>query len=485
MPNITEGARLLIQAHSLRDVKPNKCNYVDIECVLRHFRSHLPHKLAPAPLALLPDALDIDLCFNTSLRPYQRRVVCDVCDGNVLKPSLIVMPCGSGKTLTALAILATAKKRALIVTNYKIVAAQWKRELLHHFTAQGHVQCVSDSDFETNIGAYVTIITYDTLACISSTHSRRVVQDLLTQHYGVIILDEAHKSVAVNYFCMLTRLTGTFIALTATPVREDAELRSLKQLTTFETAVQTTELIQSGFLAKIVCKTLIVPIDPRLLDDTFTSHQATVAAILNPEKVRLMIQLIQEAPDNDKIMVFCDDIHSLHYICDHARTNFGDYVIGPIYMKCSQAEREAQIARFVQPTEKTIIFASRTGDEGIDIPCASKLIQVCTSWGSRRQHAQRVGRIQRPSQDRREQCEAITIVSQGTREVKYAKKRDEYLEELKYDVEEIHMSDMPTTTDDDIQRIRQEVQKVMPKLKSTSKRTQAVSNFAKLKRRLS
>ena len=109
-------------------------------------------------------------------------------------------------------------------------------------------------------------------------------------------------------------------------------------------------------------------------------------------------------------------------------------VIGPICMKTTTDMREKFVAKFLQEDNiGKILMISRTGDEGIDIPSATKMVQICTPWGSRRQHAQRIGRVQRPKEVN-EVCEAISIISNDTHEVEFSKKRDEYLREMNYDV---------------------------------------------------
>ena len=137
--------------------------------------------------------------------------------------------------------------------------------------------------------------------------------------------------------------------------------------------------------------------------------------------------------EKHRILIFCDDIWSMNYVHSQLKSEF--MIIGIINMSTSIENREDYVEKFLcEENNAKILMLSRTGDEGIDVPSASKLIQICTPWGSRRQHAQRIGRVQRPSSEKNICCEAITLVSEGTSEVEFAQRRDEYLKEMGYDV---------------------------------------------------
>lgn len=81
------------------------------------------------------------------------------------------------------------------------------------------------------------------------------------------------------------------------------------------------------------------------------------------------------------------------------------------------------------------ILLSKVGDTSIDLPEANVIIQVSSHFGSRRQEAQRLGRILRPKsytqQDgsNRSTFNAFfyTLVSADTQEMFYSAKRQQYL----------------------------------------------------------
>lgn len=75
------------------------------------------------------------------------------------------------------------------------------------------------------------------------------------------------------------------------------------------------------------------------------------------------------------------------------------------------------------------IFLSKVGDTSIDLPEATCLIQISSHFGSRRQEAQRLGRILRAKRRNDEGFNAFfySLVSRDTQEMFYSTKRQQFL----------------------------------------------------------
>merc|ERR1719216_46181 len=81
------------------------------------------------------------------------------------------------------------------------------------------------------------------------------------------------------------------------------------------------------------------------------------------------------------------------------------------------------------PAVRTI-FISKVGDNSFDMPDANVLIQIASHGGSRRQEAQRLGRILRAKKGAlAEEFNAFfyTLVSQDTAEMSFSRKRQRFL----------------------------------------------------------
>ena len=77
---------------------------------------------------------------------------------------------------------------------------------------------------------------------------------------------------------------------------------------------------------------------------------------------------------------------------------------------------------------------SKVGDTSIDIPNAKVIIQISSHFGSRRQEAQRLGRILRPKKDNISEYNAFffTIVTKNTEEMYFSNKRQRFLVDQGY-----------------------------------------------------
>ena len=106
-----------------------------------------------------------------------------------------------------------------------------------------------------------------------------------------------------------------------------------------------------------------------------------------------------------------------------------------IYGETPERERQAILGTFRASDVLRTICISKVGDTSIDLPEANVIIQVSSHFGSRRQEAQRLGRILRPKsytqQDgsNRSSFNAFfyTLVSSDTQEMFYSAKRQQYL----------------------------------------------------------
>jgi DNA excision repair protein ERCC-3 len=106
-----------------------------------------------------------------------------------------------------------------------------------------------------------------------------------------------------------------------------------------------------------------------------------------------------------------------------------------IFGETPERERQAILGTFRASDALRTICISKVGDTSIDLPEANVIIQVSSHFGSRRQEAQRLGRILRPKsytqQDgsNRSSFNAFfyTLVSSDTQEMFYSAKRQQYL----------------------------------------------------------
>jgi len=163
---------------------------------------------------------------------------------------------------------------------------------------------------------------------------------------------------------------------------------------------------------------------------------------MNPNKVLVCKRLVElHEARGDKILVFSDSLAPLkHYGKILDRTiMFGE---------TANDTRELYFKRFRMPNShpdaiQTLCLSS-IGDQAIDLPDANILIQVSSHFGSRRQEAQRLGRILRPKASTRLEESGYnayfyTLVSTDTSDMHYSNNRRKYLCDQGYSFQVMHM----------------------------------------------
>jgi len=157
---------------------------------------------------------------------------------------------------------------------------------------------------------------------------------------------------------------------------------------------------------------------------TMKSMKKLLLCVMNPNKFRATQFLIKyHERRGDKTIVFSDNVYALkHYATAMKRP----YIYGPT----SQSERIQILQNFKYNQKVNTIFVSKVADTSFDLPEANVLIQISSHGGSRRQEAQRLGRILRAKKGAiAEEFNAFfyTLVSQDTVEMSFSRKRQRFL----------------------------------------------------------
>lgn len=375
------------------------------------------------------DPLDIALNFGTpvprwQIRPYQAEALASfIGDG---KPGygygVIVLPCGSGKTIVGMAAMAACRRSTLIITTNIAAARQWKSELLDK----------TDID-DSQIGEYsgfikqirpVTIATYQILTWRPDKQSDFPHFELLrTANWGLIICDEVHLLPAPVFRIVAELQAVRRLGLTATLVREDGreeEVFSLIGPKRYD--VPWKDLEKKGFIAEALCKEIRIPLDESTrLSYAIAGQRAKSRIASENVQKEAVAQTIVEHHQGEGILVIGQYIEQLKR---YAKLFGAPLITGGT----PEAEREALYATFRSGKEKLLVV-SKVANFAIDLPDASVAVQISGTFGSRQEEAQRLGRILRPK-DRNSFF--YSLVSRYTVEEEYADKRRKFLVEQGY-----------------------------------------------------
>ncbi|MGH0169815.1 UNVERIFIED_CONTAM: hypothetical protein FKN15_057354 [Acipenser sinensis] len=382
-----------------------------------------------------PD-INIDLKPTAVLRPYQEKSLRKMFGNGRARSGVIVLPCGAGKSLVGVTAACTVRKRCLVLGNSSVSVEQWKAQFKMWSTIDDSQICRFTSDAKDKpIGCSIAISTYSMLGHTTkrSWEAERVMEWLRSQEWGLIILDEVHTIPAKMFRRVLTIVQAHCkLGLTATLVREDDKIVDLNFLIgpkLFE--ANWMELQNNGYIAKVQCAEVWCPMSPEFFREyvAIKSRKRILLYTMNPNKFRACQFLIRfHERRNDKIMVFADNVFALK---EYAIRLNKPYIYGPT----SQGERMQILQNFKHNPKINTIFISKVGDTSFDLPEANVLIQISSHGGSRRQEAQRLGRVLRAKKGMvAEEYNAYfySLVSQDTQEMAYSTKRQRFLVDQGY-----------------------------------------------------
>uniref|UniRef100_A0A805R5J9 General transcription and DNA repair factor IIH helicase/translocase subunit XPB n=1 Tax=Macaca fascicularis TaxID=9541 RepID=A0A805R5J9_MACFA len=407
-----------------------------------------------------PD-INIDLKPTAVLRPYQEKSLRKMFGNGRARSGVIVLPCGAGKSLVGVTAACTVRKRCLVLGNSAVSVEQWKAQFKMWSTIDDSQICRFTSDAKDKpIGCSVAISTYSMLGHTTkrSWEAERVMEWLKTQEWGLMILDEVHTipdlkvmvkrlpshsclepaSVVLKPEAKMFRRVLTIVqahcklGLTATLVREDDKIVDLNFLIgpkLYE--ANWMELQNNGYIAKVQCAEVWCPMSPEFYREyvAIKTKKRILLYTMNPNKFRACQFLIKfHERRNDKIIVFADNVFALK---EYAIRLNKPYIYGPT----SQGERMQILQNFKHNPKINTIFISKVGDTSFDLPEANVLIQISSHGGSRRQEAQRLGRVLRAKKGMvAEEYNAFfySLVSQDTQEMAYSTKRQRFLVDQGY-----------------------------------------------------
>ncbi|KAL6936583.1 probable DNA repair helicase RAD25 [Hanseniaspora guilliermondii] len=377
-----------------------------------------------------PD-LPIDLKPSTQVRPYQEKSLSKMFGNGRARSGIIVLPCGAGKTLVGITAACTIKKSVIVLCTSSVSVMQWRQQFLQWCTLQPENCAVFTSEnkemFETESGLVVS--TYSMVANTRNrSHDSQKVMDFLTgREWGFIILDEVHVVPAAMFRRVVSCIAAhAKLGLTATLVREDDKISDLNFLIgpkLYE--ANWMELSQKGHIASVQCAEVWCPMTAEFYHEYLreSARKRMLLYIMNPTKFQACQYLIQyHESRGDKIIVFSDNVYALQEYALKLQKPF-------IYGSTPQSERMKILSNFQLNDKINTIFLSKVGDTSIDLPEATCLIQISSHYGSRRQEAQRLGRILRAKRRNDEGFNAFfySLVSKDTQEMYYSTKRQAFL----------------------------------------------------------
>ena len=405
------------------------------------------------------DPLDVDFRKETlagkklALRSYQKEAseIFYASGSEKGGSGVIVLPCGSGKTVIGMATMVLMKTRTLILTPNISAARQWIREILDKTTLTAD-QVKEYSGDVKEIGP-VTVATYQILTQrkrlkktdeeIEEAEENKSDIDkplvnfpLFSEHkWGLMIYDEVHLLPAPVFRFSAEMQATRRLGLTATLVREDGketEVFSLIGPKKFDLPWKVLE--SQGWIATADCSEIRVTMNPELkMKYALAQNRDKInIASTNEQKDDVVEKLIAQYNEpEDRILIIGQYIEQLTKLSEKLN-------IPLITGKTPNKERDKLYLAF-RRGELRNLMVSKVGNFAIDLPDASILIQISGTFGSRQEEAQRLGRVLRPKEDGRP-AHFFSLVTKDSKEQEFAMNRQLFLTEQGYAYKIMHYS---------------------------------------------
>ncbi|MEI8261199.1 MAG: DNA repair helicase XPB [Actinomycetes bacterium] len=347
---------------------------------------------------------------------------------------VVVLPCGSGKTIVGAMAMVLAQATTLILVTNTVSARQWRDELLRRTTLTAD-----------EIGEYsgarkeirpITIATYQVM-----TTKRQGIYPHLevfdSRDWGLIIYDEVHLLPAPIFRFTADIQSRRRLGLTATLVREDgreSDVFSLIGPKRYDAPWKDIEA--QGYIAPAECVEVRVtlPDADRMTYAMAEPEDKYRLAASAPEKVRLAERIIAAHPDDQVLVIgqFLDQLAEL-----------GEHLDAPVITGATSVRERERLFSAFRDGEYRVLVVSKVANFSIDLPEATVAVQVSGTFGSRQEEAQRLGRVLRPKQDGRT-AHFYSIVTRDTVDADFAQHRQRFLAEQGYayrivDADDLHV----------------------------------------------
>ena len=318
------------------------------------------------------------------LRDYQKPAIEKAM---IAKSGIIQAPCGSGKTMIGLEIIARASQPALWLVHTKELMEQAVVRIQEYLQIpKSEVGIIGDN--RQTVGEKITVGMVQSL--------ERKVDIKLANSFGLVILDEAHHAPAKTFSQVVSAFPALYrLGLTATPYRRDG-MHPLMYYTIGYTIHKVThdDLTQSGEL--ILPKVELIPtkFNFRYKDD----YSRLIKVLTeNEERNKLILQKVaEEAKAGHHCLVLSERVAHCELLHKKFEQEVTEVKSAVLVGELNQPERQ-RVMDELRNGELNAVFATKIADEGLDIPHLDRLF-IATPYRSAHKVKQQVGRIMRPAE---------------------------------------------------------------------------------------
>ncbi|MFH1761106.1 MAG: DNA repair helicase XPB, partial [bacterium] len=228
---------------------------------------------------------------------------------------VIVLPCGSGKTMVGMAVMSKVKMHTLILTTNITAIHQWRRELLDKTGLNG--EDIGEYSGECKEIKPVTLATYQIITYRQRKSDKFPHFEIFnSNNWGLIIYDEVHLLPAPVFRITADIQARRRLGLTATMVREDGredEVFSLIGPKKYDVPWKTLE--QHGWIATAECTEIRVEMeDQKRLEYAVSENRVKIRlASENKQKIDIVKGLLNKHKDDLVLIIgqYLDQLNEL------------------------------------------------------------------------------------------------------------------------------------------------------------------------------
>lgn len=372
-----------------------------------------------------PSNYHIDYKSQIKPYPYQEEAIVR---GIKAKNGVIVMPCGSGKTQTALEMVARLGKKTLWLTHTQDLLNQSMNRAKACFGLSS-TEYGTITSGKVDIGKSITFATVQTMCNIDLK--------ALKDYFDVIIVDECHKCVGtptniMMFYKVLSNLSARYkYGLTATPKRADGLEKCM-----FAILGDIIYEIPRSAVENTTCPVVVRKVETEFEPDTNVILAGDGTLVYSS----LIENIVKDRKRNEKIV---EDLHRLDGATlilsdrvEHLETlnkMLNDSKASIIRASNTKAEKEARKHKLTDLNEGKLkyLFATyKLAKEGLDIPNL-RYVVFATPQKDETTVTQSAGRVGRKCVGK-EKGVVIDYVDNFGMLRGYSKKRDKFYKKLGY-----------------------------------------------------
>jgi superfamily II DNA or RNA helicase len=317
----------------------------------------------------IADLRHVNYQSNVNLYDYQEEAVNKALRA---KNGVIVMPCGAGKTQTALELIARIGGKALWLTHTQDLLNQSMNRAKSVYDAPKEIYGTITGG-KVNIGTGITFATVQTMSKLDLAHYRDT--------WDIVIVDECHKAVGsptkvMQFYKVLSNLSCRYkYGLTATPKRSDGLEKSMfallgdivhqvdKKAVANTTCPVKVETIETGYVPDYDCVLMG--------DGTINYAKLVDDLVQNEDRYKFVFDAIEDTIGiNGGTLVLANRVNYIQRMND----DFNKYVGKSVCLSTLGNSKKAkairkEALRKLNDGEIDCIFATyQLAKEGLDVP---------------------------------------------------------------------------------------------------------------------